>query len=154
MDEQSVDQVGVRASFGQRFGAYLVDWLLLGLAAILVQAFFGPPRLRSGSGISPRLILINTLVTVAYFTLGEGSRSGQTIGKRLLGIRVVDFATGAGIDHVRALGRSIGRLLSGFILGLGYLWMLWDRDGQTWHDKLASTTVVRAPPRGQDSRFG
>jgi uncharacterized RDD family membrane protein YckC len=140
VDEPAVGGQSARASFGQRFGAYFVDWILLGFAALIAQEFVGRPN---ESGFSLRPILVNAVVTVAYFTLFEGSRSGQTLGKRLLSIRVVDFETGAGIDYTRALGRSLGRLLSGFILFIGYLWMLWDRDAQTWHDKLASTTVVR-----------
>jgi len=36
----------------------------------------------------------------------------------------------------------IGRWLSGLLFGLGYLWILLDKDRQAWHDKLASTYVV------------
>ena len=56
--------------------------------------------------------------------------------------RVVDFETGLPISYGRAFARNLGRLLSGLVFLLGYLWMLWDRDRQTWHDKIASTTVV------------
>ena len=34
------------------------------------------------------------------------------------------------------------RIVSGFVCLLGYLWMLWDRERQTWHDKVANTVVV------------
>jgi uncharacterized RDD family membrane protein YckC len=59
-----------------------------------------------------------------------------------MGIRVVDFENGTSIDPPRALARTFGRLLSGLVFLLGYFWALWDRDRQTWHDKIASTTVV------------
>jgi uncharacterized RDD family membrane protein YckC len=47
------------------------------------------------------------------------------------------------------VGRAIGRqLFAGFISGqvcyLGYLWMLWDEQKQTWHDKVVDSIVVRA----------
>jgi uncharacterized RDD family membrane protein YckC len=79
---------------------------------------------------------------VAYFTYFEGSASGQTIGKRALGIRVIDFNTGGPIGHGRALIRNLARILSGLFCDLGYLWMLWDKEKQTWHDKIASDVVV------------
>jgi uncharacterized RDD family membrane protein YckC len=122
-----------RATFGQRLGAYVVDVILVNVASYLFSAFI------HGAGSA---LFVGFAIVVGYFALFEGSGSGQTIGKRMLGIRVVDFETGAEITYGRALARTIGRLVSGFALFLGYLWMLWDRDGQTWHDKLASTTVV------------
>jgi len=42
------------------------------------------------------------------------------------------------------LRESIGKYISEFVFCLGYLWMLWDADQQTWHDKIAGTTVERA----------
>ncbi|MCL6558264.1 MAG: RDD family protein, partial [Firmicutes bacterium] len=36
----------------------------------------------------------------------------------------------------------IGKWISGLILGLGFLWILFDRDNQGWHDKLMSTYVI------------
>ena len=37
---------------------------------------------------------------------------------------------------------TIGRYISGLICYLGYLWMLWDREKQCWHDKTANSVVV------------
>jgi len=82
------------------------------------------------------------LVAIAYYTLLEGGARGQTVGKRLIGIRVIDLARGGPIGYGRAFVRTIGRALSFFVFGLGYLWMLWDREKQTWHDKLAGSIVV------------
>ena len=133
-----------RASFALRFGAFLIDRILLVFAgAILTPIFFGRvQRPRDGWYFAPRQALFGIVLEVLYFTLTEGSAAGQTLGKRLLRIRVVEFATGERIDYRRALARSIGKILSGIPFGLGYFWMLWDRDGQTWHDKLAYTTVA------------
>ena len=69
--------------------------------------------------------------------------TGQTIGKRMLGIRVYDFGgSGGPIGYGRAFIRWLGRIISGIPCYLGYLWMLWDKEKQTWHDKLATTVVV------------
>lgn len=45
----------------------------------------------------------------------------------------------------RAIGRGFARYLSAIPCGLGYLWMLWDPQKQTWHDKITDTVVIRAP---------
>jgi len=55
---------------------------------------------------------------------------------------VIDFAGGGSIGYGRAFIRWIGRLISSLILYLGYLWMLWDKENQTWHDKMANDVVV------------
>jgi hypothetical protein len=54
--------------------------------------------------------------------------------------------------------RELGKLLSGLVFGLGFAWALWDKDGQTWHDKIAGTVVVQrhqhefAPPLANQGR--
>ncbi len=70
-------------------------------------------------------------------------RTGQTWGRRITGVRVVRNHTGEPIGFWRALGRQLfGFTISRVVLALGYLWMLWDDERQTWHDKIADTIVV------------
>jgi len=59
-----------------------------------------------------------------------------------MNIRVVDVDTGGRIDYGRALIRHLMSLVSGYACLIGYLWMLWDPEKQTWHDKVAGTYVV------------
>jgi uncharacterized RDD family membrane protein YckC len=127
-------QAGQRASFGRRLAAYLVDGVILGVLYGILYAAIG-----QGAAYG-----ITALVGLAYFSYFEGSPAGQTPGKRLLGIRVYDFRGGTtdGIGYGRGVVRTIGRYVSGLVCALGYLWMLWDKEKQTWHDKLASTVVV------------
>ena len=80
---------------------------------------------------------------VLYETILISQWKGQTIGKKIMGLKVV-AVSGEPVDWVKAFVRSIGRVLSALVLGLGYLWMLWDSNSQTWHDKLADTYVVEA----------
>src|SRR5919205_1285514 len=82
------------------------------------------------------------LLTIAYLTYLEGSPSGQTVGKKAMGIRVIDFRTGGSIGYGRAFIRWIGRYVSAIACLLGYFWMLWDKEKQTWHDKFANDVVV------------
>ena len=44
-----------------------------------------------------------------------------------------------------ALVRGLASTLSVIVLFLGFLWMIWDREKQTWHDKIAGTVVIRLP---------
>ena len=78
----------------------------------------------------------------SYFTYFEGGPTGQTLGKRALGIRVIDFKGGGPIGYARGLVRYIARFLSAIVFFLGYFWMLWDPEKQTWQDKIAGTVVV------------
>jgi uncharacterized RDD family membrane protein YckC len=71
-------------------------------------------------------------------------RRGLTPGKKLLGLQVLNQQTGDIPGFGKMFLREIvGRFLSGLVFGLGYLWALFDKNGQAWHDKLAGTVVVR-----------
>jgi uncharacterized RDD family membrane protein YckC len=39
---------------------------------------------------------------------------------------------------------TVGKIISGFFLALGYFWAIFDRDSQAWHDKIAGTTVLKS----------
>jgi uncharacterized RDD family membrane protein YckC len=129
---------GPRAGFGSRLGAALLDGILLGIVGGIIGAIFG-----AGPGeVNASSQAINTAIGLAYFIYFEGGTTGQTIGKKVLNIRVIDFSTGGPVGYGKAAGRYIGRILSAIPLGLGYFWMLWDKEKQTWHDKIAGTVVV------------
>jgi uncharacterized RDD family membrane protein YckC len=121
---------GPRASFGTRLVAWLIDWLIL---VVIVGILYL---------ISKRLGEIGFLLWLAYLTVFEGRAAGQTPGKMAVGIRVIDFRTGGPIGFPHAFLRAICRIISWIPCALGFFWMLWDREKQTWHDKLATTVVV------------
>ena len=138
------------AGFWIRFAAALVDGIILGIPIAILSAMAdsgsrgfstgGPWRPDASVGVN----LLGTVVGVLYYSLLEGGPTGQTLGKSICGIRVVDATSGLpGIGPGRGVGRYFARWLSSIPLALGYLWMLWDERNQTWHDKLASTVVVR-----------
>lgn len=88
--------------------------------------------------------LVGLIGTVLYYVRLEGGPSGQTLGKRALGIRVVDATNGGPIGGGKALGRYLFKaFISGTICALGYLWMLFDKRKQTWHDKVVTSVVVK-----------
>ncbi len=123
---------GPRAGFWQRFAAYLLDFIVLAIVNAILLVVVGRP---AGT-------VLGIIVGIAYWVYFEGSPAGQTLGKKALGIRVIDFSTGGPIGYGRAFVRYIGRILSTIPLLLGFLWMLWDKEKQTWEDKLATAVVV------------
>jgi len=125
-------QSGPRASFGIRFVAVLIDVILVGIVGGVLSLVVG----------STLGTILNIAIGLAYYSYLEGSPSGQTVGKRAMSIRVIDLANGGPIGTTRALIRYLGRIVSSIPCALGYFWMLWDKDKQTWHDKIATTVVV------------
>jgi len=126
------DASGPRAGFWRRFGGLILDGVILGVISAILQAAV---KGGAASGLS-------LLVGLAYFTLFVGSRRGQTPGMSAVGVRVISFDGSGSIGYGRAFIRWIGGYLSAIVLFLGFFWMLWDKEKQCWHDKLASDVVV------------
>jgi uncharacterized RDD family membrane protein YckC len=122
---------GPRAGFWQRVGAYLLDGILLSVINTVLLV-----------GLKGVGYVLGVIVGIVYFVYLEGGPTGQTLGKRALGIRVVSFDTGGPIGYPRAFIRYIGRIIDFIVVLIGFLWMLWDKEKQCWHDKLASDVVV------------
>ncbi len=122
---------GERAGFWVRFGASLVDGILVGIVSVVLDLALKT----AGSGIG-------FLLTIAYYVYCEGSERGQTVGKAALGIQVRSSTSGGPLGYGRAFLRYVGRIVSTIPLFLGYFWMLWDDNKQTWHDKIAGSVVV------------
>jgi uncharacterized RDD family membrane protein YckC len=129
---------GPRASFGRRLVGFIIDTLVLLIAFIVVVTVAA--EISEALGI---LAVFASIIGIfAYYIVLEGGPTGQTLGKRALGIRVIDQNTGGPIGYGRSTIRLIGRYLSQIPCYLGYFWMLWDREKQTWYDKLSSSVVV------------
>jgi uncharacterized RDD family membrane protein YckC len=72
----------------------------------------------------------------------ESSRSQATIGKRWMGMKVID-ARGERMSFLHATGRYAAKYLSALPCFLGFIVALFSSRGITWHDRLAGTRVVR-----------
>ena len=125
---------GPRADFWYRLGGFLIDVGILYIVGLVIGVIF------RGSLVSQ--ILISLAAGIAYSVYFIGSGSGQTPGMRLLGIRAIDARTQGRVDYGRAFIRYLVGIVSQLPCYLGYLWMLWDRERQTWQDKVAGTFVV------------
>jgi uncharacterized RDD family membrane protein YckC len=123
---------GPRSGFWRRLGAYIVDGIIVGIVNLIILLVLGRAAQYG----------IGTVIALAYGTYFEGGAGGATPGKMLLGIRVYDFRHGGSIGYSRALIRQLVKIVSGLVIFLGYLWMLWDKEKQCWHDKAANDVVV------------
>ena len=126
---------GPRAGFWRRFGAAFLDGLIVAVPFNILVAV-------APDDVAALISLLSIVVGIAYYTVLEGGARGQTLGKMALGIRVYDLKNGGPIGYGRAFVRYVGRIVSTIVILLGYLWMLWDREKQTWHDKFAGSVVV------------
>jgi uncharacterized RDD family membrane protein YckC len=135
---------GRPAGVWRRGAALAVDLIV---AAILWKV--GAQLALGLTRIAPRLDLVaeafgrtwQLVVPAAYFVLSHGT-GGQTVGKHLLGVRVVDEG-GAPIGYLRALGRCLATAAAAIPFGLGLAVAGLRRDRRGLHDFLAGTRVVR-----------
>jgi len=137
------------ATFGQRFGAWLIDVFIQVIVLVAIIIFTGgisldattpPSELNS---MNNSLNLFFQLFSVVFHLYFLTQRNGQTPGKMAIGIRIVK-KDGSDLSYLDAFLRNVvGYQLSGFVLFLGYFWSLWDSETQTWHDKIVRTVVVK-----------
>lgn len=124
--------------FWRRLVAQLIDAALLTPCVILMYLVVGG----IAGGISSLGELMANIVVALVVILFWVERRA-TPGKLVMGLRIIDVATGGTPPVGRLALRYIGYIVSGLPLFLGYLWMLWDPQKQTWHDKMGGTVVVR-----------
>jgi uncharacterized RDD family membrane protein YckC len=147
------------AGFWIRFGALLIDEIILFVPLVIV--FFATEGstvtnytncVQSGEITtvcsSAYLGSIGLFELVAFgasalYSILLWARFGGTLGQRMLGLHVVDAATGQNIGLGRSIGRYVGFVISGIALDIGFIWAAFDGRKQGWHDKIASTFVVR-----------
>jgi uncharacterized RDD family membrane protein YckC len=67
---------------------------------------------------------------------------GQTLGKMIMGIRVVRTDGGKVGPLISAL-RFLGYIISFVLLFFGFFWIIIDRERQGWHDMMADTVVIK-----------
>lgn len=137
------------AGFWRRVGASLIDTVIL-LAVISPllyllygAAYFTEAREPFGYAGVGDFILNQVLPLVAAVVLWVKFRG--TPGKRLLDCLVVDADTLQPLSVKQAVVRYFAYIVSILPLGLGFLWIIWHRRKQGFHDLIAKTVVLYAP---------
>jgi len=144
------------AGFVSRLAAFAVDLVVLAVGTSatvwVVEAMEALLAPITPFGIRERalalLVPFLPLVYLAYYA-GSWTLTGRTLGKRLLGLRVV-ATDGGPVSLARAVARFAGYLISALPGYAGFLWVLVDPERRGWHDRLAGTRVVYDRPRARE----
>jgi uncharacterized RDD family membrane protein YckC len=88
------------------------------------------------------MLLVAPIVFWCYFCGMESSPLQGTLGKKAVGIYVTD-EQGQRVTFARATGRHFAKILSGVLLGIGFLVAGFARRKQAWHDFLSGCLVLR-----------
>ena len=118
-----------RAVLFDRLAAFILDCILVAVAIALLDA-------RGDDGWFWFLLLV--------YHIGFWAWKGTTLGGIVLNLKVTR-TDGADLRFQDALIRGLSAIFSIATIGIGFFWMLQDPEGQTWHDKIAGTLVVKAP---------
>lgn len=148
---------GELASIGQRIAGALVDgvfysvFIFTGVGIMFAMLAGGgeepdPSKLMTGYWILIACSFIPTIINAALISM-----SGQTVGKKVVGTRIVSQLTGAPAGFLNGFlirnvgfGFFTGLPFIGFFIAVADICYLFTADHETLHDKLANTMVVRA----------
>jgi len=142
------------AGFFTRFFALVIDSILMAILALIITFIFGgvlgvTASLDNGFmnfliGVVGMMFYILMLFFQFFYFGYFWSKSGQSLGMKMLNIKVVS-QDGQPLSFLRAgLRGSVGYWISGLIFSLGFIWAAFDANKEAWHDKLFNTWVVRA----------
>jgi uncharacterized RDD family membrane protein YckC len=121
-----------RAGFWLRTGAAFLDFLLIGISCGILDNFI---RLEM-----PGFLFL----AIATYSAAMWKNKGTTIGGVICGLKVVRLDDKP-IDWTIAIVRALSGFLSFFAAGVGFIWVAFDDQKQSWHDKIAGTTIVKVP---------
>ncbi|MDD4962398.1 MAG: RDD family protein [Gallionella sp.] len=148
------EQGRVYAGFWIRTGATLIDTVLVILITwpilIFVYGWAYFDGTKTGFIAGPIDFLISwvmpTIIVILFWL-----KKQATPGKTAVSLKVVDARTGKTMSVAQSIGRYFAYVVSFLPLGLGFLWVAFDKKKQGWHDKLAGTVVIKSK-RGNSSQ--
>ena len=147
------------AGFWKRFAAYLIDGIIISIPMMLlfipllvyvISAAGNLDEANKGAQLAFEIRtrqllsvaqLTSFIIPMLYFAWMESSKLQATLGKMLLGIKVVN-AQGNRQTFWQALGRNAGKIISGIIFNIGYFMAGATRKKQALHDQMAGAYVV------------
>ncbi len=147
------------ASFWKRAAAYLIDGIIYGLIAGFVNNILGA-IIAIAMGVSTQgndlplsaaltsigiALCVHFALFIGYYVWPEASSWQATIGKRILGLKVMDLE-GKRISFIRSLWRNLAMFFSTIILCIGYLMSFWTEKKQCLHDILADCVIIDTTP--------
>lgn len=141
------------ASWIQRAPGYIIDSLIVlpavllaWIGAAIASASVDPNTGQAGAGSAVGLVLAVVGWALALYLhiwnrCFRSGRTGQSIGRQVMGLRLVSEQTGMPIGAWMAFVRDLAHIVDSLICYIGWLFPLWDAKRQTIADKLVSTLV-------------
>jgi len=134
------------AGGGERFMAFVIDTIILGILVWLLVVFAEVMTDSTGDAFAICSGLLTLAGPFGYYTYFH-AHSGQTPGKKVMGIKVIS-TDGSPLTTGKSAGRAFGYMLTWaltyvFVGFIGFLWMFRGENRQTWHDKMAGTYVIK-----------
>ncbi len=133
------------ANWPQRVGAYLVDYLAVAVLWLVAIAVAGPGRdtTSGGAGLIATLLWLAGLGVWVYNRWILSGRTGQSWGKRALGLKLLRMDNGQPVGGGMAFARDLVHVVDGIpCFPIGFLWPIWDGRRQTFADKIVNTVVI------------
>ncbi len=139
----------IYGGFWIRLLAGLIDSLILAIFSIAINFLLFKEQISVAMDpTTPSLpltapLLITLLIVILYYIIMT-STLGWTLGKRIFKLKVVEIDTQNKISWGKVILREIiGKFISNLVIFLGYIWIGFDAKKQGWHDKIASTVVIK-----------
>lgn len=139
------------AGFWIRVWAAIIDSILILLITVpILLTIYGVQYLESENFIKGPLDFLISWVLPAIAVITFWVYKSATPGKMAISAKIVDAQTGVKPSTGQFVGRYLAYFISGLPLGLGVIWVAFDKRKQAWHDKLAGTVVVRRKNTGPE----
>ncbi|MDR1123582.1 MAG: RDD family protein [Elusimicrobiota bacterium] len=140
MENNIINPSKIYAGFWKRFIALIIDAVIISFCSVPFVFIFRPSRTPEG-GFGLAFNIFVFFANLMYYALLESSPWQATIGKKIIGIKVVDLEYKR-IDFFTAAIREFSKILSGFILCLGYIMAAFTSQKRALHDFIGGTLVV------------
>ena len=128
-----------------RAGAFLIDYVVMlvrPVGIVLGGAI--------GGGLGGLLVLLGYVAGIGAWVWNVGMKQaeqGQSIGKGIVGLRLIKESDGRTPAIGLCLGRSLLHIVDAIPCYVGYLWPIWDQKRQTFADKIVATVVLKDQPK-------
>jgi uncharacterized RDD family membrane protein YckC len=123
--------------------------IYMAISSSIIGAENYDKMLESGATSSDTLLSSILFVTLYGFFGYFWTRTGQTLGMQVWHLRIQN-KNSVSISWLQALLRFMMAIISLLCFGLGFLWMLIDKEGMTWHDRFSESVVVRIPKKARE----
>lgn len=121
-----------KADAGVRLGSWIIDVTIV-YVVVWTLTFLSGASESFGN-------FLGLAISAGYFSYFFGK--GQTLGLKAAKIKLCGTDGTYPIEYGKGFLRWVGMIISGLVIGLGFLWILIDENRQGWHDKIAGTYVL------------